>query len=255
MRAFPISAVSPGAAKQLYFSSFETHNGKFRPFGVKDYMLHERLSKLGVSRPAIASLLNALREVLFTYSCLIIVVPVYVIYATVALYYFGGDAEFKIISESISYSLALVAIAMNMPILIEQVIGYAVLGDYAQYFHMLRAGKTRSSQFVAQMKVVLTIVLGVVATSTSGFLCVMMLFCGITAPTDFQWKEPSALNLWKLLVYSGYFATTTISTTGYGDIHPQNTLGRIVVILVHVICFFLIAFALSFFWSKSGSET
>jgi hypothetical protein len=235
-----------------YFKSFAAAKGSHWPFGVKDYILRLRLIELFKTRPILAMVLNYVRGALFTYPILILVVPLYVIVATISSSHYGLNASalFGLKLSAFLYIVALAGLIVNIPIIAEQTIGFSISGSYAEFFQVWNAEKSGHSGIDEGIKLVGCLIIGIVGTGVSAVFSTLLFFKGLTLPADINWQTLSADSICELLIYCLYFTLTTLSTTGYGDIHAVNTAGRVVCILLQTLSFFVVTFVLALFWSS-----
>jgi hypothetical protein len=225
-----------------FFESFEKTGGNFWPFGMKDY----KLRKLALAgRRKLTGII-----VLFSYPVLPGIISLYVVLASVVSHYiFDLGAAFNIFI----YSLALLALTMNLPIAVEHAVGPNLIGNYAEKIHMTGTFDDSSVKVISAFKVLIAIMLDILSTGTAAVFSTLLLVHGIKPPEEININELDVLSLIKLIIYCLYFTMTTLSTVGYGDVYPMNTYGRVIIITLLSLCFILIGFVITV-WSRGVVE-
>jgi hypothetical protein len=162
---------------------------------------------------------------------------------------------------SLGVILCIAAFILNENVLIEFIVGTLTIGDYSKYYHIIidernfeemhlkerRSGKDRT-----QISFGLRFLLRVLAcVFVSG---IAVLIFSVQTFKSFEHISPIDLNnmipsLSALFLRSLYFVSTTITTTGYGDIYPADIWGLIVTIALQFQALTLFAFAAALFWS------
>jgi hypothetical protein len=115
---------------------------------------------------------------------------------------------------------------------IETVFSYAKLGAYATSFHRLSAKKENS--LLLEIRVVITRIITTVLSGAFAAYVTYIAFDGLEGKALVAAPPATLLNVLELLLQMVYWATTTFSTVGYGDISPANGLGQLVAFLIEV---------------------
>jgi hypothetical protein len=239
----------PAPKREDFFASF-AEGGNFFPFGVKDFRLRRWIDDATSCRRALGVSLQLLHSGLFTYPALVLIAPTYLVGATLST---GVERSPWPV---VLYALTLLTLAMSMAILAEQVIGFLILGDFTKYVQMLGTDRNPGGEFVDAFKVLACPIIGIVATGTAAVFSTTQLLQGFEMPQGTTWEH---LNTFDQLAYSLYFTTTTLSTTGYGDVHPQNSYGIFIAIALQTCAFMVLTFVVALFlssrdWRAKGAD-
>jgi hypothetical protein len=229
-----VDSIEHAQAKD-YLESFRRNGGYFWPFGVKEHVFLLWLEKIEPEHPQLALVAKIFMRALFSYPILAILGPLYVYLVSILLV---GQSSHPNALVFILGTTAIAAILMNIAILIEQVAGNLVLQDYGKYFHMLPNAGT-AAKLISQAKILFISVTGIILSGSAAT------FVGLTLLNSFSTDGiPNTLILNKL-VNSLYFVTTTLSTTGYGDIHPTGYFGIGLASVLHLVTFFFVTFVVT----------
>lgn len=255
--------------EDAFFASFRHHGGGFWPFGVKDHKLRSLIRRLKGApaasravamlsiRSCAAAVLDALRLILFQYVGLSLTAALFVIFAAIAYRFpqFLG-IEAPIALPPIAFAIVCGTMLMNIAMAVEYVFGYLFLTDYALYFHMLSPPKTvlagRSQQAVG-LQIVVMLIMVVFATGLASVFGVYLLFCGFGGGVLQHYGSPRLSDLPAIAAFCAYYTLTTLTTTGYGDITPQNWVGVVVGAGLQFEAIAVFVFVLAFFWSVRQS--
>jgi Protein of unknown function (DUF2442)/Ion channel len=240
------------ALEQEILKSFQVNSGGFLPFGAKDYRLRDAIARVKIR--FIRMFLDLVRKTFFSYPRLIILAPFYALSMTILIKY-SLAPPLHLIGPNFLYFLSIASLIVSIPLLIEHVVGFFVFDNYHRYFHMMDFQELDPDL----SKLWQLFALGFTATSIvfvgfSAVFVTLALFNGFNYDGErkilfeiFVWRD-----LIHLLLYCLYFTVTTISTTGYGDIHAINGYGMLISILLLVLTFFLVTFVFAVFWAKVG---
>ena len=244
-------------------SSFRDHGGNFFPFGVKEYKLRSLILRLRSGSPTCAIVvwarrcaafvLDRSRLILFQYVLLSFLCAIFVMAAAITTNFtevFGVAPTQNL--RWITLAIVVGTLLMNILMAIEFVFGHLFLTDYALYFHMLSPRKTvlaGRSQVAVGLQIIVILGLVVFVTGVAAVFAVYLFFEGFGGENLDQCKGPSLTNLPTIIALCGYYALTTLTTTGYGDILPSNMYGVLVGVGLQVEAFAFIVFVLAVFWS------
>ncbi len=243
---------------------FEANAGRFFPFGVKDYLARDRISKIAHNQRRLLRLcgriLDLCRWLAFRYMNLVILSSIYI--CVVGLFNYG-PGKASLYNIWIVRILALTIYTTTIAIVVEFVYGTIVFQDYTKYFHLIDYIKRirRMSPHFSTSK--LTTIFGIRRLGEVIF-CVLLsgsayVFYGSLVSGDFNAcpKEGCPRDVHGIglgAIRSAYYATTTVTTTGYGDITPTRPWGYIVAICVQIQTFFILTFAAAVFWSVDPTD-
>ncbi len=238
---------------------FERCDGAFWPFGIKDYRWKRSVRRLRAApqryRRWLGSLSNVIRNLFFRYRRIVVFSSVLVFVLSVEVASRGSNEAASTMVEALWLAVSF----LNLAIMMEFIYGSVVLVDYFRYFHLMdlrfrypgaeSSGHPNLRTFDGIWRIVE--LLGLVALSGISFI----FFACLSGP-DFNigqgsggtWVSDPASTA-KLLVECAYFVVTTMSTTGYGDIHPIGTWGYILCTCLEIEVFTLIVLAAATFWS------
>lgn len=217
-----------------FFASFAIH-GAFWPFGVKDHRIKSLVERLKQDHRPVTRLaargLDIARMVFFHYAGLSLSFAVFVV---ATAWVFQGQ-------EYLSWLIAaliLVSFLTNLAMAVELVLGELFLGAYHLYFHM-QVEKPRAA---SALLVAVTFALCVYLTGVASVFGVHQLFGAFHGSILDAQQHP--LNI---LVVIAYYALTTVTTTGYGDVAPCKLHGVLVSMGLQIEAFAVVLFVLALF--------
>ena len=126
----------------------------------------------------------------------------------------------------VRFALSVAALALLLtPIamIIEAIIGYAVLGDYPGIFHRLGNDQLRN------LRLIMNWFLAFLFAGTAATITANELFSGFCCGIPHIQEDVGTC-----LISSVYYVTTTFATVGYGDIVPANGFGQLVAIMLEL---------------------
>jgi Ion channel len=119
---------------------------------------------------------------------------------------------------------------------------YSTMGGYAWHFHLINPN---DSKLADEIKVFLTIGIRLILSATS-CLFFFQISQNILTGELVSAKYGSGFSCLTLFFQCMYFAVVTLTTTGFGDIHPVSGIGQLIVGLILLIGFSMISLILAF---------
>jgi len=244
-----------------FYRAFENSEGAFFPYGVKDFKLRRRIESPENSKGfknVLGRVLKVYRITLFNYPGLSLLMTGYLCVsvgvrkALECRFVLGQDWHYALI-----FITALALLMMNILIEVEAAFGYATLGSYARYFHMLEPEKwplTGGSRLILEMQTMLGIAVIIIFTGAGASFTSYALFRGFEGgnlPAEFSHALTDAIQIFLQFVY---FALTTFTTVGYGDIYAAYSSGQLVASLMIVQGFGLLTILLSIITTVTRTE-
>lgn len=237
-------------SRQLIYDTFDKSDVWFAPFGVNDWrwrkLIDDDLSSPVRHRRIRGWFLRTLRVCYFRFESQAIVTAI-----ILTLIPYTGDNEISTVPEGLACVLGCVALVNSFLMGLEILIGNALLkNEYHLYFHF---GFDRSpfpsggSQLLREIghfiRLILFSLIVVAATCFTYFAC-RGSFCGIltSPPSNSGYLELE--NRLRLFCEFVAFAMTTLSTVGYGDVHPTGIISRLLVAVIQFLTFSFILFLL-----------
>lgn len=235
-------AQHPPKSQADYYLAFEECNGKFFPFGIKDFRLRRYIEQ-GKGNKVLTYGSCFFQEYLFRFNRLIVVIILY-------LFIMGGliplDQVTVFISENFHsfglYLLAVIALGSNFFLSIEAIYSYAILESYAGLFHMQTVKEGRS--LLSDLGIFVWRVLTTVGAGATAFYIAYIKYDALSGHIILRGQD-GLWNRLKIYLQCVYFTTTTFATVGYGDIIPQNGKGQLIAFLVEIQSFSLVAIVIA----------
>ena len=226
------------------FEIFDTLQGGFFPFGIRDYKLRRLI--IGWQRKPLlikisSRILFTLHKYLFQFQYLI-PICVLVVFTTSSL--LGPK------SGCIRYSILLLQISMlvmNLLLLGDLIVGYHYMGSYAPHLEVKIAGfvATKSllenikplSEGAKEMLTVGSVYILTLLNASSSVYVATVLFQGFDGAAMEKYLGIHLVNFvnWiAIFLQCIYFTFTTFTTVGYGDILPRNGIGQLIAFLIEM---------------------
>jgi hypothetical protein len=245
-----------------YVALFERLGGGFLPFGVKDYKLKRTTSSWCLIPTLVGRICGRLASAVVRRATkgayIISTANFYLITVAIIILYSELDGTYLL---KICYLLSIFMLLMNILISVEFIYGTLVFTNYVKYFHVFdirlrartRERMTNQRLTFSGIRHLLELLVSVLATGCSIVLLTSTathdFVHGPTVCSTLSYLSFETCGLPTAILRSLYFTTTTISTTGFGDIVPVTAWGYLVAILLQAEGFVLISFAFAVLWS------
>ena len=234
--ADPIKHLIENHYNSSYLNDFcDKNKGNFFPFGYKDYLIQKKINHLNNPTKIILRIF----KYLFRYQRLL---PITCFYTLILSLFVLDRIEYSIISIDIfgltSLFLMLTLVLLNILMIIEAITAYSLFGSYAAFFH---AKKEPKSYVFSEVSLFFKRLASVILSSTT--LCYV-------GQRFFKTFSIGLDNRGSVLFDSFYFTITTFFTIGYGDITPENILGKAIALLIMIQGFMLIVIVFASISSK-----
>lgn len=213
----------------------------YLPLGFKDMKLRRwRDNATGAWRPRL------LRAVVFAFFLprLTLFVGVYV---AVVAYVTSAHVDLTVASTQtvhvLCFLVAMTLLACALLMALEALWSYTTIGEYAGAFHGYALGASGAGRTLRAELGVLARCLAILVTAASSAV-----FVATTAWNEFTGVAHRAAGVPDFIdraMHAVYFVSTTLSTVGYGDIHPQTALGRGLTVTIELGGFAFVALVLS----------
>jgi hypothetical protein len=249
------------STRAQYYRALKRCQGKFFPFGFKDFELHRYIEKTGRYRGLqhiCLPLARLSQAVLLRFNRLTLVATIYLLISSdlIGIKWF----DWPLTGEQhldVSIILVLIILITNIFLSVEAIHSYAILGSYAISFHLLSPERDRWSGGTLILVELKVFVQRVVSTICAGSIACYVTHLQFRVLTG-SIVEPTAfdlLNRLKILLQCIYFTVTTFATVGYGDIQPKNGLGQLVAFLIIAQSFALVIIVFASLLSSRQQET
>jgi hypothetical protein len=237
-----------------YFRAFKKSGGKFVPFGVKDFELHELYSEKFASQrrgsrdksqldkqsirdlfsPVLQFSLKIFKDFLFRAHHLTFISGIY-LFVSIAL---DKLSQNNILEQKdwLLFFLSLTMFISNTFLSVESIYARAILGNYARNFHLL---ENNNSLLMQEIKIFVGMFITTILSGT--FMCYVsyVLYDSFSGKIAI-YEASNPLSWFQILFECFYFTMTTFFTVGYGDISPNNWLGQLIAIFLMIQSFLLI---------------
>jgi hypothetical protein len=242
--------------------AYQDRRGNFFPFGAKDYLFERWIRKLTLSNNKLHYVLRTYRRYLGRRRRLIRIISASLVIVAVMPGSING------LESAVCLAGILVSFAMNQSVIVEFMVGSIMMVDYVKYYHMLgdgdisvfhglerTIGYSRAAIY-SGVNFLLELLLSIIVASSAATFLLFKKFHAFNVYLSNDFDVHPVLENIKIMIRSIYFVTTTLSTTGYGDIVPQEEycLGYVLVIALHIQAMLLITFAVSVFWSSRTDD-
>lgn len=239
---------------QDFDAASASFRGHFFPYGLKEYKLRETISRLqnGPRFHRIVAIFLALYyRLLVQYHYLAFLTTSYLIILPGA-HALLTERALTSFHAGLGYTLSLLLVAMNIAIEIEAILGYAMLGNYGRYFHMLTTRRLRlaaGSPFLVEIGIAAAISLVMLVSGAGACYVAYILFEGFGGTGLLAYDAHEPFNWAAVYLQCVYFALTTLTTVGYGDIAPRNGFGQLTTSLLLVQNFIFLVIVVSTIFS------
>lgn len=249
-------------------AAFRQTYGGFFPFGVKDFRtrrLRELLKIRGKRSEGIASAsyrfssnLTSLWLSLYGYPWLVSLSSLYL--ATQSLLGHRcqvtapnntAPPEFNVAFHGyINLALFFLVAFLNLAQILCFLVSHIYDGNYRVYLYdtkLFNNYTTKADRYLQDLLVVLIVIFTIILSNTLCNFYIAHDWCAFNLLAEPN--PPAQASLTYEIMKMGYFTITTLTTTGYGDVVPQNELGFMASSVMQLQALGLFAFALSRFWS------
>ena len=198
-------------------------------------------------------LITTLYTKLFAYPYLVIIVCIAAFGATLiwqASLMSKEPVQHQDLSACALVTFCFLLAIMNLVSTITLVVGQLVERSFALQFYGTELGRPRANEAINLIEDLVLLGFSFFLILISNAVSVYILTYTSGA---FNINISSLLCLFEQaafdLIKSMYFALTTMTTTGYGDVLPQNTIGFVMSGLIQIQALILLVFAVSSFWA------
>lgn len=222
----------------------DKNKGNFFPFGYKDYLIQKAIdydynhSRIKFFQNQIKFFLRICKY-LFRYQRLS---PITCFYTLILSSFVLDKIEYSTITIKIFgftlLALILTIVLDNILLTIEAITAYSLFESYAAIFH---AKKEPKSYILAEISLFFKKLVSAILSSTT--LCYV-------GQCFFKAFSIDSNNRFSIFFDSIYFTITTFFTIGYGDITPENIIGKTIALLVMIQGFMLIIIVFASISSK-----
>jgi hypothetical protein len=222
----------------------------FFPYGLKEFRLRQGISRLrgGPRLQRIAGVLLAFYyRFLVQYHYLGFLITGYLILLP-GMHLAVTGSPITAFHAGSAYVLSLLLLAMNMAIEVEVILGYATLGGYGRYFHMLTTERMRlaaGSPFLVEVGIAAAMSLVMLVTGAGACSVAYVLLDGFGGEGLLKYNACQPVNWGAIYLQCVYFALTTLTTVGYGDIAPRNGFGQLTTALIMLQNFIFLALVIT----------
>jgi hypothetical protein len=240
---------NPPSGEAKYWQALREANGSWFPFGVKDFLLRDFITRCQAEKAILKRLVGicaaGFQCALYRFQRFAGIVG---IYAIVVAYLSTQFNSMLNINSWLLYVLVVVVLAINALLSVEAVCCYAIFGNYAMSFHMLSPENLAwgsGDRLLLELKVILAKVITTLYCGTVAAFVTHTLFNGFHGNTLPAVPHGSLGAIFNTLFQMAYFTTTTFVTVGFGDITPANICGQFVTLLIEIQAFSIIGVVLA----------